>query len=403
LDISPTLSYQGLIFSVTVNITDTKNSSLTVFYIKIVNQIMGTAFKSFVFMTYHKGGWARLFALRSGECSRSVWNGWSIEGGICDDSRVWFCMQRKGGSKDIWVSTEPNSIPKNKWIHLAYCMDDDFKGVTIYCDTKIVGRARSEGLNSEDYTDNKYNIATIGHAGWDCSNIILPPPAKNLPPKRITAPAGPPACKGLGRPSPDGSIRVYTQNECDSLDGNFHGNGECTKKEGGSHSWDCRELNTANKIKIIEASYGPNCNESLRGNRTDFFKNLADGQDSFKYSYNYTTTGGDPAGGCGKTLEIDYKCGDEKRGFKAPPEAGYNANVDIGCGPQWASQGYEPPVPPDCPQAQDGSLNMGLAWVHWFDYTLSQKDLQNDRLLIFTDEKIYVEDDKSGWKKGSSK
>jgi hypothetical protein len=369
--------------------------------INIVNQIMGTAFKSFVFMTYHRGGWVRLFALRSGSCDKSNWNGWSIEGGLCDDSRVWFCLQSKGGNKDLWVSTEPNTIPKNKWIHLAYCMDDDFKGVTIYCDMQIVARLRNEALNSDNYTATKYNIATIGHAGWDCSNVINTPPAKNAqPPKRAPPLVGPPACKGLGRPSPDnGRLRVYTQNECDNLNGNFHGNGECTKKEGGSYSWDCKELNTANKIKILSASYGPNCNESLRGNRTELFKSLADGQDSLKYSYNYTTTGGDPAGGCGKTLEIDYMCGDEKRGFKAPPEAGVGANVDIGCGSQWANQSYEPPLPSECPQSKDGSLNLGLAWVHWFDYTMSQKDLKHDRLLVFTDETVYVEDDKSGWKK----
>ena len=372
--------------------------------ISIVNQIMGSAFKSFVFMTYHRGGWARLFALRSGSCDRANWNGWAIEGGICSDSRVWFCFQRKGGDKDIWVSTKPNTIPLNKWIHLAYCIDDDFKGVTIYCDMKIIARARNDAMNSEDYISNKYNIATIGHAGWNCSNTIIPPPSGDAPVKRPPPIVGPPECKGLGRPSADnGRLRVYTQSECEtSLNGNFSGNGECGKKEGGSYSWDCRELNTTNKIKIVEASYGRNCSEALRGNRNDLFKKLADGQDTLKYTFNYTTTGGDPAGGCAKTLEIDYTCGEEKRGFKAPPEAGYSANVDIGCSQQYATQSYAPPVPPDCPQSEDGSLNIGLAWVHWFDYTLSQKDIQNDRILAFTDETVYVEDDKSGWKKGKT-
>jgi hypothetical protein len=212
--------------------------------------------------------------------------------------------------------------------------------------------------------------------------------------------AGPAECRGFGRPSPDGRIRLYEQHECDALNGNFSPSFECTKKTGGSYSWDCRELNSANKIKIISASYGSNCNDSLQGNRTDLFKSLADGQDSLKYSYNYATTGGDPAGGCGKTLEIEYMCGDEKRGFKAPPEAGFGANVDIGCGPQYANQAYEPMPPPDCPQAKDGSLNIGLAWAHWFDYTLTQKDLKHDRLLVFTDDTVYSEDEKSGWKKG---
>ena len=51
-------------------------------------------------------------------------------------------------------------------------------------------------------------------------------------------------CGTLGRPSSDGGIRLYTQAECDALQGNFSANGECTKRTGGSWSWDCRTLNT---------------------------------------------------------------------------------------------------------------------------------------------------------------
>ena len=53
----------------------------------------------------------------------------------------------------------------------------------------------------------------------------------------------PAACGNFGRASSDGNIRLYTRAECDSLNGNFSANGECTKKTGGSFSWDCRELN----------------------------------------------------------------------------------------------------------------------------------------------------------------
>ena len=53
----------------------------------------------------------------------------------------------------------------------------------------------------------------------------------------------PPYCKRYGYPDADNRIRLYTQEECNALTGNFHGNGECTKREGGSFSWDCRELN----------------------------------------------------------------------------------------------------------------------------------------------------------------
>ena len=50
-------------------------------------------------------------------------------------------------------------------------------------------------------------------------------------------------CLNLGRPSPDKSLRLYTNAECNTLNGKFHANGECTKKEGGSFSLNCRTLN----------------------------------------------------------------------------------------------------------------------------------------------------------------
>lgn len=56
----------------------------------------------------------------------------------------------------------------------------------------------------------------------------------------------PDECECYGRRSADNAIRLYSESECDSLGGNFHGNGECTKKQGGSYSWDCRGLNTQN-------------------------------------------------------------------------------------------------------------------------------------------------------------
>jgi hypothetical protein len=72
----------------------------------------------------------------------------------------------------------------------------------------------------------------------------------------------------------------------------------------------------------------------LKGNRTCLFKQLTTGKKKFEYKYNYTATGGDPAGGCGKTLEIVYNClysGGPDKTFKAPPEAGFDANVVLNC------------------------------------------------------------------------
>jgi hypothetical protein len=49
-----------------------------------------------------------------------------------------------------------------------------------------------------------------------------------------------PAVHKLGKPSPDGRIQLYTKDECDLLGGNWYENGECLKKTGGSFSWDNR-------------------------------------------------------------------------------------------------------------------------------------------------------------------
>jgi len=50
-------------------------------------------------------------------------------------------------------------------------------------------------------------------------------------------------CGLSGRPSEDGEIRLYTRAQCERMDGIYHANGECTRPEGGSFSYDCRKLN----------------------------------------------------------------------------------------------------------------------------------------------------------------
>ena len=62
-------------------------------------------------------------------------------------------------------------------------------------------------------------------------------------PTPVFTPA-PASCGTLGSPSSDKSMRIYTRNECEGrLNGNWNGNGECSRKGGGSYSWDCRSLN----------------------------------------------------------------------------------------------------------------------------------------------------------------
>jgi hypothetical protein len=51
-------------------------------------------------------------------------------------------------------------------------------------------------------------------------------------------------CGTWGKPSNDKNIRIYSKEECENkLNGIYYPNGECLKKGGGSHSWNCRYLN----------------------------------------------------------------------------------------------------------------------------------------------------------------
>ena len=47
-------------------------------------------------------------------------------------------------------------------------------------------------------------------------------------------------CSGLGKQ--DGNLRLYTEEECDAMNGNYQKSGECIKKEGGSFSYECGQL-----------------------------------------------------------------------------------------------------------------------------------------------------------------
>ena len=55
--------------------------------------------------------------------------------------------------------------------------------------------------------------------------------------------SAPSVCGYAGFASPDNKIRLYTRAECESKEGIYHANGECTYKTGGSLSYDCRDVN----------------------------------------------------------------------------------------------------------------------------------------------------------------
>jgi hypothetical protein len=73
--------------------------------------------------------------------------------------------------------------------------------------------------------------------------FATPPPLPSPPQLPPASPPIPPECGMAGRPSPDGNIRLYTQDECNSLNGNWYANGECIRKTGGSFSAMCGVLN----------------------------------------------------------------------------------------------------------------------------------------------------------------
>ena len=99
--------------------------------------------------------------------------------------------------------------------------------------------------------EQKYPDSEKGSCGLDLIKNVddcdKPPPQ---PP--IVAQNGV-VCGKLGKPSPDNSIRIYTKEECDILNGNYSGTGECLMKEGGSFSWDCRNLNLSDTAEIVAA------------------------------------------------------------------------------------------------------------------------------------------------------
>lgn len=63
------------------------------------------------------------------------------------------------------------------------------------------------------------------------------------PNPRDPTPDNPCGMLGMRKKFPGGQImRSYTKAECDKLNGNWSASGECTKKTGGSWTWDCRDI-----------------------------------------------------------------------------------------------------------------------------------------------------------------
>lgn len=61
----------------------------------------------------------------------------------------------------------------------------------------------------------------------------------------MSSPTVPSDCGYYGYASSDGTLRLYSESECNSLGGQWGSSGEClwAKTKGGSATWDCRGLN----------------------------------------------------------------------------------------------------------------------------------------------------------------
>ena len=155
------------------------------------------------------------------------------------------CIKKQGGSfswdcRDLNNNDLLNTFkgpPKCK--DLGQPSEDD--------NLRIYSQSECDILDGNFHGNGECTKKQGGSWSWDCKELNK---INGLGRPYI----GPFQCKDLGNPSSDGNMRIYSQSECDKLDGNYHGNGECTKKEGGSWSWDCRELNN---IKELTTFKGP--------------------------------------------------------------------------------------------------------------------------------------------------
>lgn len=118
------------------------------------------------------------------------------------------------------------------------------------------------------------NILTGYYCGGKNFKVeVMPNVANSLPPE----------CGCYGKPSSDNNIRLYTRDECENgVNGNWHANGECVKRGGGSHSWDCRVLNGSSvcanqydlipgkSLYLLQDPYAPMISFEARQNYSDY-------------------------------------------------------------------------------------------------------------------------------------
>lgn len=131
---------------------------------------------------------------------------------------------------------ELNGKPAGALYPTKFPLSNQLGTINTYGDYKAAVKRLQAMLNSSDPIVQR--TASTNFLGVRVSSTVFSP--KTVIQVQIDES---PPCLGLGSPSADRAIRLYTKTECDTLNGNYYANGECLLKTGGSFSWNCRGLN----------------------------------------------------------------------------------------------------------------------------------------------------------------
>lgn len=82
---------------------------------------------------------------------------------------------------------------------------------------------------------------------------IVTPEKCHLPPPSVNVVSGIQCDATLGHPSPDNTLRFYTDGECNKMGGKWYSNGECLVKTGGSYTYTCAINNAPPSLQAAEA------------------------------------------------------------------------------------------------------------------------------------------------------
>ena len=194
-------------------------------------------------------------------------------------------------------------------------------------------------------------------------------------------PQNPAYCGSAGRQSADGAIRLYNRGECDTLGGIFHGNGECTKPQGGSFSWDCRNAGRVFNLPMVGLGdwfwFGLNGSSMYIGGYINYGYKQGPLQNVLKpdgQTKHYAVAVMKSEYGNSYPNRITFAVGTEEdwRSGRASLTSPTNAIVI-------RTNGNNPIFnPSDSHQLTFGSSDATVSWCRFFDYEMTDKDVVRD-------------------------